>query len=783
MRLRDLGIAVRLALGLALILALAGIATSAVLLKTYQTERDLARFATGYEKTVLLKNIGDVFHDNMYSVSALFNSDDPDAMSKFTAQIEANRKVNGETVKALKATISSPEEQRQFDLFLSRREAYLSARDEVISALRDGLRDSAQEILNDRFKKAAGGYRESLDQFVELTRGQVSAAREHALAAALASRIAILLGSLIAFVMACLVGVVIVRSISGPTARALEAAQSISRGRLDGEIVVDRHDEIGRLLEAMKAMQDSLLRRERADLEALHALTAVKQALDVASTSVMMLDAGHKIQYLNQALLEAFRNAAGELAQAIPGFEPAQLVGRGLDAFGRAAGSALEELGQSTTTCHKQLQIGGRTFAITATPILSGKERIGIVLEWSDKTVELAAEEEIARLVLAAGRGEFSERIRAKGQEGFLLQLSTGVNALMETSASGLSEVSRILGALAQGDLTQRIEREYHGTFGQLKEDANQTVSQLRLTVADIRTATEAINTAAREIAQGNSDLSRRTETQASSLQETAASMEQLTATVRQNADNARQANQLAIGASEIAAKGGSVVSRVVDTMDSITHSSKRIADILSVIDGIAFQTNILALNAAVEAARAGEQGRGFAVVATEVRSLAQRSADAAREIKALIAHSVSTVDTGTKLVGEAGQTMQEIVVAVRRVTDIMGEISAATAEQSAGIEQVNQAISQMDQATQQNAALVEEAAAAAESMEEQAERLAESVLSFRTEHGPNPLYRAEITAPVTPAKKHSAPVASRAPRAEHAMALATGSPDEWAEF
>jgi methyl-accepting chemotaxis protein len=250
--------------------------------------------------------------------------------------------------------------------------------------------------------------------------------------------------------------------------------------------------------------------------------------------------------------------------------------------------------------------------------------------------------------------------------------------------------------------------------------------------LTDVHGSIGSAENAAKEIAAGNSDLSQRTEMQASSLEETASSMEELTSTVKQNADNARQANQLAAGASSVAEKGGAVVGQVVHTMSSINDSSKKIVDIISVIDGIAFQTNILALNAAVEAARAGEQGRGFAVVASEVRSLAQRSAAAAKEIKALITDSVDKVEDGTRLVDEAGKTMDEIVASVKRVTDIMAEISAASQEQSSGIEQVNRAVTQMDEATQQNAALVEQASAAAESLQEQAQQLTQTVAVFR---------------------------------------------------
>jgi methyl-accepting chemotaxis protein len=290
---------------------------------------------------------------------------------------------------------------------------------------------------------------------------------------------------------------------------------------------------------------------------------------------------------------------------------------------------------------------------------------------------------------------------------------------------------AEVVGRIASGDLSVDVDLKAKDSSSLLYE-MRRMQNDLQNTVRQIKESTDAISTASTEIASGNADLSQRTEEQASSLEETASSMEDLTTTVKQNAENAKQANQLALGASAVAVKGGQVVSEVVGTMSSINASSKKIVDIISVIDGIAFQTNILALNAAVEAARAGEQGRGFAVVASEVRNLAQRSAAAAKEIKALIGDSVDKVGAGTKLVDEAGKTMQEIVASVKRVTDIMSEITAASQEQSSGIEQVNQAITQMDEVTQQNAALVEEAAAAAESMQEQAQSLAQAVSVFK---------------------------------------------------
>jgi methyl-accepting chemotaxis protein len=295
-----------------------------------------------------------------------------------------------------------------------------------------------------------------------------------------------------------------------------------------------------------------------------------------------------------------------------------------------------------------------------------------------------------------------------------------------------LNEAVQVAQTVAAGDLRSEVTVKTRDETGLLMQALQGMNASLARVVGEVRSGTDTIAAASTEIATGNQDLSTRTEEQASSLQQTAASMEELTSTVRQNADNARQASQLAVSASEVAMKGGEVVSQVVDTMGSIHASSQKIVDIIGVIDGIAFQTNILALNAAVEAARAGEQGKGFAVVAAEVRSLAQRSAAAAKEIKALIDDSAGKVDAGAALVGEAGRTMQEVVASVKRVTDIIGEITAASHEQTQGIEQINQAITQMDQVTQQNAALVEEAAAAAQSMQAQTGHLVQAVSVFR---------------------------------------------------
>jgi methyl-accepting chemotaxis protein len=345
---------------------------------------------------------------------------------------------------------------------------------------------------------------------------------------------------------------------------------------------------------------------------------------------------------------------------------------------------------------------------------------------------------------------------------------------------------------VAAGDLTTRIDASSRDETGQLLQALKNMNDSLAGTVSQVRHGTETIATASAEIASGNSDLSARTESQASSLEETASSMEELTSTVKQNAENARQANQLVVSASDVALRGGEVVGQVVETMGSIKDSSRKIVDIIGVIDGIAFQTNILALNAAVEAARAGEQGRGFAVVATEVRNLAQRSAGAAKEIKALIGDSVEKVDAGTRLVDEAGKTMNEIVTSVKHVADIMSEITAASQEQSAGIEQVNEAITQMDEMTQQNAALVEQAAAAAQSMQDQAGSLSRAVSVFKLDQEAAPAMAPVAVAAhqpqARPAMKPAVPrktpskTLSKAP-APSKPAVGRSASDEWEEF
>lgn len=536
-----------------------------------------------------------------------------------------------------------------------------------------------------------------------------------------------------ALVLIILVIIVTRVQIVRPLSRMHSTFQRLAQGQFDNHFDLMRDDELGKVQQMMQSMQIKLCfdlaESQRQASEALR----IQIALDGAAMPMTISNDRSELIYMNQCAHELWSRMESGIRHNHPEFSVSTMMGTSLvnffdDEEGKQAYRA--ELSAPRTL---DLMIGGRNIRVTATPVRDAQGAyLGRASQWIDRTEEIQIEQEIAGIVNKAAMGDFSQHAKLTDKTGFFLQVSTGINRLLTVAENGMQEVVQILNALAHGDLTHRMDGEYYGIFGQIQSDANQTVDTLRDIIGQIIRATEAVNTAAQEISAGNADLSGRTEEQASSLEETAASMEELTSTVKQNAENAIRANHVSANSAHVAERGGNVVGQVVHTMNAIADSSRKIADIIGIIDGIAFQTNILALNAAVEAARAGEQGRGFAVVASEVRSLAQRSASAAKEIKTLISESVDKVETGTRQVDDAGRTMDEVVKSIRQVAHIVNEIAEASNEQSQGIEQVGTAVQQMDEVTQQNAALVEQAAAAAESLEDQSRVLAQTVNRFR---------------------------------------------------
>ena len=616
------------------------------------------------------------------------SADDAAKREEYAGELAEGSKAFFALAKTYESKISDARDRALYKETMARADRYFDNSRKLVEALKVGDMGPAKgaadlrQATADQLGSLLDYNMQRLDQAVE---AQQRSYRLSLLA------IAVLL--VVALVLASIGAIGISRSIVRPLREVVGVANAVSQGDLDGRLACNDGSEIGDLARAMRGMTATLgeFAAAQAHLEREHDAGNIDFRMDPSR----------------------FRGAYGRMAEGINSVVAAHVQVK-MNAIRIVAQYARGDLAEDIE------RYPGQKARVT--------EAVDAV-----KAGMLAINAEIKALVDAAVAGDFGKRGNARRFEFVYAELVESLNTLMATADHGLSEVGEVLSAVADGDLTRRIDTRLPGRFGELASDTNRTVEHLTGIVGQIRTGSESINASASEIARGNEDLSRRTEQQAAALEETASSMEELTSTVRQNADNARQASQLAHGAAGVAVRGGEVVGQVVETMSGITASSHRIADIIGVIDGIAFQTNILALNAAVEAARAGEQGRGFAVVAAEVRTLAQRSAGAAKEIKQLITDSVVQVEEGSALVDQAGRTMSEIVDSVKRVTDIMADISAASQEQSAGIEQVNQAITQMDEGTQQNAALVEEAFAAAQSMEHQANELVGLVAAFNT--------------------------------------------------
>ena len=626
--------------------------------------------------------------------------------------------------------------------------------------------EEAARIAREKITPLAGKLNEAIDKAAESAKD--FAAQEAASAEAAASsaqNIGLAIGGVVVLVMlgSAVFGAL---SIARPLRKMADVLVELTHDRIVDVPFTAHKDEIGDIARATDIFKDSIAEKV--------VNFRIKTALDNIASNVMMTDENHNISYLNKAMAGMAHEAEADLRKGVPQFEADKLLGASMDMFHQDPAQQRGILDKLTTSHEEHVAIGPRKFQRITTPVVDKNgTRLGYLVDWKDETAEKAIEAEVSDIVAAAVAGDFSSRIEVEGKKGFMLNLSNSVNSLFETTATVLNDLVTMLSAMAAGDLTKRIDANYQGTFGQLKDDANAMAEKLTTIVSQIKAGTGEVAGAAAEISGGTTDLSQRTEEQAASLEQTSASMEEISSTVKKNAENAQQANHSAGSTREVANRGGEVVAQAVDAMSRIEESSRKISDIISVIDEIARQTNLLALNAAVEAARAGDAGRGFAVVASEVRSLAQRSSQAAKDIKDLINNSTSQVKEGVDLVNRAGEQLKGIVQSIKGVADVVAEIAAASAEQSGGIEQVNKALSQMDQMTQQNSALVEQNAAGAKSLQHQAALMDQRVSVFNLGDGGT----------ATPAKHPAAPAAPKGKARQLRTVGATALANDMAEF
>jgi methyl-accepting chemotaxis protein len=478
----------------------------------------------------------------------------------------------------------------------------------------------------------------------------------------------------------------------------------------------DKGARLGYVVEWLDAT--AALAAREAELKTAAENTRIKNALDKCTTNVMIADATNHIVYMNETVTAMMQRNEAELRKSLPNFNSRQLIGENIDVFHKNPAHQRGMLSALKTTFRTQIQVGDLYFGLIANPIVDAQgARVGTVVEWADRTAEVGVENEVAAIVQAASRGDFGQRLTTQGKTGFFATLSSGMNQLLDTSEQGLSDVADVLTAFAEGDLTKRIERDYQGLFGKVKDNANSTADNLTRVLGEVRAAADALTGAANQVSATAQSLSQAASEQAASVEETTASIDVMSASISQNSDNAKVTDGMATKASKEATDGGSAVSQTVVAM-------KQIAAKIGIVDDIAYQTNLLALNAAIEAARAGEHGKGFAVVAAEVRKLAERSQEAAKEIGDLAGNSVSTAE-------RAGKLLDEIVPSIQRTSELVQEIAAASAEQSESVVQIGGAMGQLSKATQQNASASEELAATSEELSGQAEQLQQSVAFF----------------------------------------------------
>ncbi len=625
------------------------------------------------------------------SLRELIMLQDKKIQASLLKEIGEQRAIYDKARDALYATPADEEGKKIRAVITEKRLAARRVNDAVVEAATHGDVATATKLLSEG-DALLDEWQAAIFANAELQERLADASYQDAQAVAASARKMLVAAGVLAVLLSIALAITITRSLTIPLGEATKTATAIASGNVENVIKVEGRDETSALLESMRSMQ-----------ERIKGLIADQKAMASAQAEGRT---SHRIDESRHP------GAFGELVGDTNG-----MVERSNAVTSQIVGIA------------QHYAVGDMSARM---PLLPGDQAAITEAMETTRTNMLAINEEIRRLVQAAAAGDFSQRGAADGFSHSFREMIDNLNQMFDVSDKSLSDIARLLEAVAQGDLTFRVSGEFGGVFATMRDAANSSSEQLGRIVRGIQDGAGVIRVSASEVSKGSADLSRRTEQQAANLEETAASMEELTSTVRQNADHAIQASRLASDAGDLALQGGRAVDRVMEKMVKVEASSQRIADITTVIDGIAFQTNILALNAAVEAARAGDQGRGFAVVASEVRTLAQRSAEAAKEIKQLIDRSVQDVVDSSNEVRETGSTIHQVVGSVQRVRDMITEISAASQEQTAGIEQVNQAVMQMDEVTQQNAALVEEASAAAGAVEEQAVGLAQAVAFFK---------------------------------------------------
>ena len=808
MQIRNLRIGTRLVLLLGLLCALL-VFIGALGIYGIGTSSEHARhiYQDNLRKTTMVGEMRTLLVSNQFDIALTLITPTPEVIKKRTESVEDKIARLSTMWSAYTALAGSPEERKLNDDFAKERQVFLQeGLQPAIAALRANDIKEANRIESEAIRPQFQVVNEAVNALLDFQMD--SAEAEYNLSTQQYQRIRMM--SIISIALgvlgAALFGMYLVRGITRPLRRAVQAADDIAQGVLDADLQADSTDEVGQLLTSMASMQSVLADFQRAqthmaeqhnlgmldhempadalpggygamardvnllvrshttvmmrlvDLldeyaqgqfqhqieefpgqkgritrvvqeargkmaEAANAAVAnvrILNALNKCSTHVMIADADNCIIFMNETMLAMMQRHENEMRKLLPQFQATALIGQNIDLFHKRPAHQRGMLAALQSNHRAQIQLGGLCFALVANPIFSAQgERVGTVVEWTDRTAEVGVELAVAEVVNAAAQGDFSRRLDMQGKVGFFETLSRGMNQLMDASEQGLTDIAELLEAFAQGDLTCRIQRDYAGLFGKVKESANSTADNLTRVLGEVRQASDALTGAASQVSATAQSLSQAASEQAASVEATGAQVSSMSLSITQNRDNAGITRDMAAKASREAVDGGETVGRTVAAM-------QQIATKIRIVDDIAYQTNLLALNAAIEAARAGEHGKGFAVVAAEVRKLAERSQEAAKEIGALAGDSVATAE-------RAGRLLQEIVPSIRSTSDLVQEIAAASAAQGDSVGHIGEAMGQLSRATQQNASASEQLAATSEQLLEQADQLQHSVSFFQT--------------------------------------------------